>query len=546
MDTYGIHLLDNGELHDAAYRVLFKGVGYYIGLILVMALLKFICAFFMRYIIMSVANKIEYELKNEIYAHCQYRQPSFYSKNNTGYLMTLMTEDVAKVKLYVGPAIFFGLNALVLFLILIPYAIGINARLTLYAMLPIAVLLFVVWYIKDFLYKRSEMLQERLANVTTLAQETFAGIRVVQGFVCEENFISRFSKETERCKQAAMRLTAVNVLPMPLAIGINGLGIVLVVWIGLQEVTKGTLTMGNIAEFVMYMHLMTWPVITISLVSSYTQRAVASQKRINQLLTERNTIVSTSNLALPIQGHIAFEAVTFSYPDAAMAALKGATFTVEAGQAVLILGMMGSGKSTIAQLLVRFYDPLQGRILVDGVLLGDYHIAFLRDQIGYAPQDMFLFPDTIGNNITFGNKDATKAELEQAVEYAGLHHTLQQLPHGLDTMVGERGVMLSGGQKQRISLARALIRNPRILILDDTLSAVDVHTERGILNNLKTVMQGRTTLMISHKLTAASLFDKIIVLHDGCVAEQGTYAELLAAKGYCYQASIQQHMEHNF
>jgi len=540
LDTYPI-FKTNG-LHELLFKLLFKGLIIYSALILVMAFLKALCAFLMRQIIMTTANRVEYELKNEIYSHYQTLPLSFYTKNSTGDLMARISEDVNKVKLYLGPAMVFGLNALVLFLILIPYMIYINPKLTFYSLFPLPVLAVSVYYIKHFLYHRSEKLQAKLADLTTSAQETFSGIKVLQAFSREKSFINNFSKTCENYKQYALKLTTVNAIFTPLAIGINSLGIILTVFVGGKEVIKGNITIGNIAEFVMYMHLVTWPIITISLVTNFVQKAAASQKRINQLLQEKNTITSTQNLIKNIEGKINFKAVSFVYPDTGIKALDDISLEIRAGESIAILGTTGSGKSTIATLLTRLYDIDKGEITIDDIPIQAYHIASLREQIGYVPQDVFLFPDTIKNNIAFGKKDAKKSELELAVKRAGLSATLQHFPKHMDTLVGERGVTLSGGQKQRIAIARALIRNPHLLILDDSLSAIDAKTEYDILENLREVMQGRTTIIISHRISVASLVNKVLVLEAGKVIEQGSHEELLVAKGLYYKLYKQQEL----
>ncbi|MHB9147963.1 MAG: ABC transporter ATP-binding protein [Candidatus Amoebophilus sp.] len=538
LDTYQI--FQGANFYEIVFQILFKGLLAYIALILLMAFLKSLCSFLMRQIIMKAANKIEAELKNEIYNHYQNLPLSFYTKHSTGDLMARIVEDVNRVKLYLGPALLFALNGLVLFLILIPYMIYINPKLTLYSLFPLPVLAISVYYIKHFLYYRSERLQAKLAELTIFVQETFSGIRVLQAFAREQNFVKNFSNTCESYKQYALSVTAINAIFTPLAMGINSLGIILTVLIGGKEVIKGNITVGNIAEFVMYMHLITWPIITISLVANFIQRAAASQKRINEFLKEENPIVSTQNIIRPIQGKITFENVSFTYPDTGIRALNNISFEIAAGESVAIFGTTGSGKSTIASLLTRLYEADSGSILIDDTIIQAYNIAGLREQIGYVPQDVFLFPDTIKNNIAFGKKDVNEAQIEQVIQYAGLYTSLQHFPNHIETLVGERGVTLSGGQKQRIAIARALIREPRLLILDNSLSAVDTKTEHSILQNLKRVMQGRTTVIISHSISAASLCNKILVLEAGNIVEQGSHEELLAAKGIYHKLYKQQ------
>lgn len=534
LDTYDLKLTDlfgsaGGE------KAFFDKIAWFIGLILLMSVLKFICAFWMRRIIISVAGKVEQELKNNMYQHYQSLPLEFYRTTGTGNLLTLITDDVARVKLFLGPAILFASSAVVLFIILIPHIFLINARLAFYSMLPVVLLLIVIYAIKDFVYQGAENMQAQLGLLTTQAQETFSGIRILQAFVREKKFIERFKEKSEKYRQIAIRLTAAQALSMPLAIGMNSLGIILVVWIGGQEVAKGKLTIGDIAEFVMYMHLINWPVVTISLVANYVQKASASQKRINQLFAKRPTITSQVNLLKPIKGDICFESVVFKYADTGVTALKNVSFQVAAGTSVLILGMTGSGKSTLANLLVRFYDPLSGRITVDGISIKDYQIGGLRDQVGYVSQEVFCFPGTIKSNILFGKSDASEASFYQAIKWAGLEEMLAKLPQGFDTMVGERGVTLSGGQKQRIALARAFIRNPRILILDDAFSALDAQTEQEALVSLKEILVGRTAIIIGNRLSLAQQVDEVIFLEKGLIVEKGTHADLWAKRGAYYR-----------
>jgi len=528
LDYYSIH---DTRFDQVAFKALFHGLALYSSLILLMAFLKFFCSFLMRYIIMSAANKIENELKNEIYDHYQSLPISFYERTSTGNLMTLVGEDVNKVKLYVGLSMVFGLNVLILSLILIPYMLHINAKLTFYSLLPLSILAVSTYYIKHYLYDRSEKLQTQLAVLNTLAQETFSGISVLQAFSREGSFIQKFSRACESYKQDALRFARANAIFTPLAIGTNSLGIILTVFVGGQEVMQGNITIGHIAEFITYMHLLTWPVITISLVVSYVQKSAASQKRINLLLQEKNPIISTQHLTAPIQGKVSFQEVSFTYPHTTTKVLDHISFTVHTGESLAIIGATGSGKSTIASLLTRLYEVNTGSIQIDDQPIQAYDITFLRDQIGYVPQEVFLFQDSIHNNITLGKQDATQAQVEQAIQSAGLQETIQQFPDQLNTVIGERGVTLSGGQKQRIAIARAFIRQPRLLILDDFLSAVDVHTEYTLLKSLQQMMPGKTTLIISHRISVGTLVDKIIVLEAGKIVEQGTHQQLLDAKG---------------
>lgn len=544
-DSIGVYQLFRGtSFQGAIYKEILKGLIMYSALMLLMALIKALFSFLLRQAILITANNIEYELKNEIYNHYQTLPFSFYRRNSTGDLMARISEDVSRVKMYLGPAMVFGLDSLTLFLILIPYMFAINVKLTLCSVLPLPFLAVGIYYVSSFVHQRSEKIQTKLAELTTFVQESFSGVRVLQAFSREAAFTKDFAQACEGYKASVLSLTAVNSLFFPLAIGVTGLGIILTVFVGNKEVMKGTITIGNIAEFIMYMHLVTWPVFSISLVTSFVQRAAASQKRINELLRVQNPIISKKHLVRPIKGNIAFKDVSFAYPDAGIQALQSISWEVPAGESIAIIGTTGSGKSTVANLLARLYDADEGLITIDGIPIQDYAISWLRQQMGYVPQDMFLFPDTIKNNIAFGKDGATDAEIAQAAKHADLYTSIQRFPQQMETMLGERGITLSGGQQQRVSIARALIRAPRILVLDDSLSAVDTKTEHSILKTLKQVMQGRTTIIISHRVSAARLANQILVLEASKAAEQGTHESLLATKGLYYTLYKRQQAQH--
>jgi ATP-binding cassette subfamily B protein len=536
-------LLHETSTQASVYKSLFQGLLVYSILMLLTSLIKAVCSFWLRQAILITANNIEYELKNEIYHHYQTLPLSFYRQSSTGDLIARISEDVNRVKMYLGPAMVFGFNSLTLFLILIPYMFSINVKLTLCSVGPLPLLAIVTYYGSSLLHQRSEKLQTKLANLTTFVQESFSGIRVLQAFSREKDFTKDFSQACEDYKKQALSLTAINSIFGPLAIGATGLGIIMTVFVGGKEVLKGNITTGNIAEFIMYMHLVTWPVLSISVVTGFIQRAAVSQKRINEFLQVQNPIVSIKNLIRPIQGSLVLKGVSFTYPDSGIQALDGISLSVSAGEAIAIIGTTGSGKSTIANLLTRLYDADQGLITIDGIPIQDYAIASLREQIGYVPQEAFLFPDTLKNNIAFGREDATEAQIIEAAKNADLYTSIQRFPQKMETMVGERGVTLSGGQKQRIAIARALLREPRILILDDSLSAVDPQTEYSILQTLEKVMQGRTTILISHRISAARLANQILVLDAAKVVEQGTHEELLNAKGLYYSLYKKQKMQ---
>lgn len=507
----------------------------YSGLLLLLAFIKALCSYWLRQTIFVVANHIEYELKNELYSHYQTLPLEFYRSNSTGDLITRLSEDVRRAKIYLGPAMMLGLNALILFLILIPYMLIINVKLTLCSMLLVPFLAVGIYYASNLLHQLAEETQNKLSALTTFAQETFAGIRVLVAFAREAIFRQNFIRACEEYKTRTLRLTTINALLLPLATGVTGLGIILTILVGGREVMEGTITLGNIAEFIMYMHLVTWPIVSVSLVAKWVQRAAASQKRINTLLQKQNPMISSKQLRRSIEGSIAFQDVSFAYPDSGVRALQSLSFTVPAGTSLAIIGPTGSGKSTVANVLTRLYDADTGLITIDGIPIQDYAIPALRQQIGYVPQDVFLFPDTIRKNIAFGKEGATEAQIIQAAQHAALYTSIKQFLKKMDTIIGEGGGTLSGGQKQRIAIARALVREPRILILDDSLSAVDTNTERSILATLKKVMQGKTTLIISHRIAVSRLANQILVLDAARVAEQGSHQDLLKYQGLYYK-----------
>ncbi|TRX48898.1 ABC transporter ATP-binding protein [Fulvivirga sp. M361] len=503
----------------------------YAVIILVMALLRGLFLFMVRQTIIVMSRLVEYDLKNEIYDHYQSLPLSFYRRNNTGDILNRISEDVGKVRMYLGPSIMYGLNMITLFVILIPYMLSINVTLTLYALIPLPILSVSIYYVNNIMNKRSEEIQVSQSGLSTFVQEAFSGIRVLKSFNREEDSNRQFSAKSDDYKYKSLRLTKVQALFFPLIMGLIGLSTILTVYAGSTEVLKGNLTFGNIAEFIIYVNLLTWPVTSLGWISSIIQRAAASQKRLNEFLKTDNDIVSTENLLVDLKGSIQFSNVSFTYPDSGIQALNEVSFEVESGQSLAIIGTTGSGKSTIANMITRMYDTSSGDIRIDKRGVKEYNVINLRSQIGYVPQDVFLFSDTIYNNIAFGTDEISEEKVMQAAREADVYENIIEFPEGFATKLGERGITLSGGQKQRVSIARAICRNPKILILDDALSAVDTKTENAILNSLKRIMDGRTSIIISHRVSSAKLADKIIVLDDGKLVEEGTNESLLAKNG---------------
>lgn len=513
------------------FKVFAFGILIYAGLILLMAFLRGLFLYFVRQTLIVMSRLVEYDLKNEIFQHYQTLPLSFYRKNNTGDLMNRISEDVGRVRMYLGPAIMYGLTLITLFMMLIPIMFSISTELTWYALSPLPVLSLSIFLVNNKMERRSEQIQKSQSRLSTLVQEGFSGIRVIKSFNRELESIARFDKESESYRKQSLRLTKVQSLFYPLIMGLIGVSTILTVYAGSTEVINGNLTFGNIAEFIIYVNLLTWPVTSLGWTSSLVQRAEASQKRINEFLRTETNIVSEKDIDRPIAGKVEFRNVSFTYPDTGIQALKDISFSINPGQSLAIIGTTGSGKSTVANLISRLYDVRGGEILIDDTPITHYNLTTLRSQIGYVPQDVFLFSDTIFNNIAFGIKEPDEHRILQAAKDADVYENIMGFPQGFNTRVGERGITLSGGQKQRVSIARATVREPKILMLDDALSAVDTKTENNILNSMKRIMQGRTTIIISHRVSSAKLANKIIVLSDGVIAEQGTHETLLRLDG---------------
>ena len=525
-----LHLVFSGFPASLLREPFVGGLFLYGTLIVAMALVRGFFLFLMRQTIIVMSRHIEYELKNEIY-DCYQRLPlSFYRKQKTGDLLARISEDVSRVRMYVGPALMSGINLLTLLLILLPVMFSINAKWATYALLPLPFLSISIYYVNNLINRKSERIQAQVSRLSTFAQEAFSGIRVVQSFAKEKVFERAFAIESNIYKQRSMSLVFVESLFFPLMLLLTGLSVVLTIYVGSIEVINGEITIGNIAEFVLYITLLIWPVTSLGWVSSLIQRAAASQARINEFLKEKTEISSGTLAPRQIRGQLSFEGVSLSYRTEP--ALEDVSFSLEAGSSLAIVGRIGSGKTSLVQLACRLYDPAKGRILLDGAELRSYKLAYLRQQIGYVPQDDFLFSDTIASNIAFGLEGATEEQIRKAAQDAALLSTVESLEKGFDTLIGERGVMLSGGQKQRIAIARALIRNPRLLILDDCLSAVDTDTEHYILGSISRRMADCTTLIVSHRASSAKLVDQILVLDKGRVEALGTHSKLFLENSY--------------
>ncbi len=512
-------------------------------LVLILSLLRGLFLFFMRQTIILMSRHIEYDLKNEIYSHYQALSLAFYRRNNTGDLMNRVTEDVSRVRMYLGPGIMYTLNTVALFIIVIYLMLTVNVRLAVFSILPLPILVVIIFYVNQSINSRSEKIQQRLSILSSFVQENFSGIRVIKSYV-RENFVRKsFAAESEEYKHHSMALVQVQALFYPLMLLLVGISNVIIMYVGGVEVMKGNITSGNVAEFIVYLNQLTFPVIALGWVTSLIQRAAASQKRINEFLHEQPEIKSPDVPKIAIDGQITFNDVSFKYPDTGIQALSSVSFTINPGEMVAIIGRTGSGKSTIANLLMRMYDCTGGEILIDQHPIKQLNLEGYRSQIGFVPQEVFLFSDTIANNIDFSADVLDMPRVEQAAKDAAVYNNIIELEKGFQTLIGERGITLSGGQKQRVSIARAIVKQPQIIVFDDCLSAVDTRTEEEILNNLGSVMQGKTSIIIAHRISTIKSADKILVMDKGHIIEQGNHDYLMQQKGTYFELYEKQLLE---
>ncbi len=496
--------------------------------ILGLALLRGIFMFFMRQTIIVMSRHIEYDQKNDIYNHYQELSTGFFKKNFTGDLMNRLSEDVSRVRMYTGPAIMYTTNLVVLTLLAFINMFRVNVMLTIYVIIPLPILALSIYLINSFIYKKSEKIQAQLSSLTTTAQESYSGIRVIKSFVQEKNMLRFFNTTSEEYKKSTINLAMTEAIYFPAMNLFIGLSMLSTVAIGGYYAIQGKISTGNIAEFVIYINLLMFPIMSIGWVASMVQRASASQKRINEFLHTAPDIVSPVGAKEEVlKGKIEFKNISFTYPHTGITALKDFSLQIAPGQKVAILGTTGSGKSTMIQLMLRMYDAQQGKVLFDDIPVQDYNIQSLRRQIGFAPQEALLFSDTIYNNIRFGKSEASDEEVKAAARLADLEKDILGFEKGYETVIGERGVMLSGGQKQRMVLARALLKDSKILILDEVLSAVDTQTEKNILANLQEYLKDKTTIVITHRIFTSWYFDQVLVMDEGVIMEQGTHEELM-------------------
>lgn len=529
IDTHFANTPFKSYLSDTAI-----GIWFFFGAVIVLAaIFKGFFMFLMRQTIVIMSRLIEYDLKNEIYHHYQQLSLAFFKRNNTGDLMVRITEDVTKVRMYLGPALLYAINLTTLVVLIVYNMISVSPKLTAYVLMPLPILSFTIYHVSRMINLRSERVQRQLSVLSSFAQESFSGIRVLKAYVKEGLWGNVFDQETEKYKETSLELVRINALFFPTMVTLIGLSTLLTVYIGGIQSMEGEVTVGNIAEFIIYINMLTWPFAAIGWITSIVQRAAASQTRINEFLNTQPEVVNMVEQPTEVKGNIKFENVEFVYPDSGIRALNGIDFEVKSGESLAILGRTGSGKSTIASLITRTYDVTSGQVLIDGKPIQELNLTSVRSSIGYVPQDVFLFSESISRNIAFGDamETMTEEQVHQAAKQADIYDNIIEFPKGFDTHIGERGITLSGGQKQRISIARAIIRDPEILIFDDCLSAVDTETEEKILGHLKDLMKGKTTIIISHRVSSVKHADQIIMLDKGRIIERGNHQQLLDLNG---------------
>ncbi len=518
----------DGSSREEIFSMVFRGGMLLLGL----ALLRGLFMFMMRQLIIVMSRHIEFDQKNEIYTHYQRLSTSFFKSNFTGDLMNRISEDVSRVRMYTGPSVMYFTSVVFLVIFCTWDMLRVDVTLTLCVLAPLPLLALSIFYVNKIIFRKSGQIQAQLSSLTTTAQEAYSGIRVIKSFVQERNMMRFFETNSEAYRKSSVNLAITEAVYFPAMNLFIGLSMLSTVLIGGYFAISGHITTGNIAQFVLYINLLMFPISSIGMVASMTQRAGASQKRIDEFLNTQPDIVSPTNAITHVPtGDVHFQNVTFTYPHTGITALNNFSLHIPAGHKVAIIGRTGSGKSTLAHLLLRMYDTTSGQVMVDNHNVAAYDVHTLRNGIAYAPQEPYLFSDTLFNNIRFGRADATDAEVMEAARMADLDKDITAFPQGYQTVVGERGVMLSGGQKQRMVLARAILKNSNILLLDECLSAVDTQTEKTILGNLKTFLEDKTTIVITHRIFTSWSFHKIIILDGGTIAEQGTHDELLALNG---------------
>ncbi len=537
IDIVNEHLQNANDNPELFKGKILDNILYLIGSTVVAGLFTFL----MRQTIINISRYIEFDLKNEIYQQYQRLSLNFYKQNRTGDLMNRISEDVSRVRMYAGPAIMYSINTITLFVVALSFMFKEAPTLTLYTIIPLPILSIAIYKLSSEIHKRSTTVQEFLSKLNTFTQESFSGISVIKAYGIEPQTGNEFKDLSVESKQKQIDLAKVQALFFPLMILLIGASNLLVIYIGGKQYINGDIDqIGIIAKFIIYVNMLTWPVATVGWVTSIVQQAEASQKRINEFLKIEPEITNLNPVKSEIKGDIEFKNVSFTYDDTNIQALKNVSFKIDAGQTLAIIGKTGSGKSTILNLIGRLYDIDEGEITIDQKPIMNLNLTSLRNSIGYVPQDAFLFSDSIKNNIKFGDEDATDQQVIEAAKNAYVHKNIMKFKNGYETVLGERGITLSGGQKQRISIARAIIKNPRILLFDDCLSAVDTETEEKILNNLNKISENKTTIIVSHRVSSAKNADQIIVLEDGKIKQQGTHEILVNIEGYYKELYLKQ------
>lgn len=532
------------SMQPELYRQVMWSIFVFGGLVLLMALLKGVFMFLMRQTIIVMSRHIEFDLKNTVYSHYQQLGLDFYNRNSTGDLMNRISEDVGRVRMYVGPALMYSINMVVMFILVIAAMYNVNAKLATWVLLPLPLMAGVVYYVHDRISRKSERVQEQLSVLSSFVQETFSGIRLIKSFAREKDYDRFYRGHSDEFRDLSMDLVRTNAFFIPAMSVLVGFSTLITIYIGSLEVMAGNITVGNIAEFVIYVNMLTWPVAALGWVVSLVQRAEASQQRINAFLNEVPSVVSGPLECSVLQGEVVFRNVTVKYGPDREPALKSLNFSIPVGSSLGIIGRTGAGKSSVVNALLRLTDPVTGQVLVNGRSLQEFSLPSYRNKIGCVPQDVFLFSDTIAENIAFGtNRRVTREEIEEAARIACVYDAVIEFKDGFDTLLGERGITLSGGQKQRVSIARALIRHPEMLIFDDCLSAVDTVTEEKILRNLRQIMKGKTSVMVSHRVATVKECHKILVLESGEIIQEGTHASLIAVDGFYRQLYERQSMD---
>jgi len=539
-----ITLISN-QIKDPTSTDVFRNqISLYILYIVVAAIATGVFTFLMRQTIINVSRHVEFDLKNEVYNHYQKLSIAFYKQNRTGDLMSRISEDVSKVRMYIGPAVMYTINTLTLFIVALLYMYNQSPSLTLYTILPLPFLSISIYFLSKLIHRQSTIVQTHLSTISSSTQEFFSGIWITKAYALETKTEEKFLDLANDQRKKRLDLSKIQAFFHPLMLLLIGISNIIVIYIGGKQYMNGEIeNLGTIAEFIIYVNMLTWPVASIGWVTSLIQEADASQKRINEFLKQTPTIVNRTEVESNIEGSITFKNVYFTYEDTNIEALKGISFKVKKGQTLAIIGNTGSGKSTILELIGRLHDIKKGQIEVDDNPIKNLNLNSLRSSIGFVPQDPFLFSDSLMNNIKFGVNKATDKQVTEASKMAAVHDNIINFKDGYNTVLGERGITLSGGQKQRVSIARAFIKNPQILLLDDCLSAIDTETEEQILNNIKLVTKGKTTIIVSHRISSAKNADKIVVLNNGIIIQQGSHEELIIVEGYykdLYQSQLRE------